>query len=235
MPVPFVLRVPFGRSSPSEVEPGQALEFEMVLVSRANQDLPYYVLALADLGQAGLGPTRQRFRLEEVAAWTPQEFVPVYRGADSVLRTDVPTFFLDQVLSGAHVPGVSRLTVRFASPVRLDLGGDLIYPVQFHHLVRALDQRLRALAACYGGLEPLQAPLSAADGATAMVDRTRWVDLKRYSTRQRTELRIGGAVGTVTYQGVNFSAFAPLLTFGEWLGVGKLTSMGFGRMEVVRG
>ncbi len=207
----------------------------MVLVSRANQDLPYYVLALAELGQAGLGPARHRLRLEEVAAWTPQGFVTIYHGANPVLRTDAPTFSLDQLLDEAHVPHVPRLTVRFASPVRMDLHRDLVYPVQFSHLVRALNERLRALAACYGGLQAFQVPLAEAEVAITVVDRTRWVDLRRYSARQRTELCIGGAVGIVTYGGVDFSPFAPLLTFGEWLGVGKLTSMGFGRMEVVRG
>ncbi|MCS7171989.1 MAG: hypothetical protein N0A24_01010 [Armatimonadetes bacterium] len=64
MPVPFVLRVPFGRSWRPELGPGEPVEFEMVLVGRANLDLPYYVLALADLGRTGLGPTRHRLRLE---------------------------------------------------------------------------------------------------------------------------------------------------------------------------
>jgi len=233
MPVPFVLRVPFGRSSPARLEPGQPLEFEMVLLGRANADLPYYLLALADLGRAGFGPTRHKLRLEQVAAWTPRGFVPVYEAEDSVVRADAPTFPLDRLLREADSPHGSRVTVRFVTPVRLDLRGDLVYPVGFHHLVRALDQRLRALVACYGGPQAPEVPLAEADDARVVEDRTRWVDLKRYSTRQRTEMRIGGAVGTVTYEGANFSAFAPLLAFGEWLGVGKLTSMGLGRMEVL--
>jgi hypothetical protein len=235
MPVPFVLRVPFGSSWRPNRSPGEVLEFEVVLVGRVNLDLPYYVLALADLGRAGLGPSRHRLRLEEVAVWTPGGFVPVYHARDGFLRTDVPALSLEAVLAQAPVPDGARLTVRFVSPVRLDLRGDLVYPVGFHHLVRALEQRFRALADCYGDSDPGPVPLDEAEKARAVHDRTRWVDLRRYSTRQRSEMRIGGAVGTVTYEGADFSAFARLLALGEWLGVGKLTSMGLGRMEVVRG
>lgn len=235
MPVPFVLRVPFGRAWTPQHSPGEPLEFELVLVGRANLDLPYYVLALADLGRAGLGPARHRLRLEEVAAWTPEGFVPVYRSEDATLRTDAPCVSLEWLLEQAAVPEDGRLTVRFASPVRLDLRGDLVYPVTFYHLVRALEQRFRALADCYGGPQPGPVPLDEARQARTVRDRTRWLDLQRYSTRQRTEMKVGGAVGTVTYEGADFSRFARLLTFGEWLGVGKLTSMGLGRMEVVRG
>ena len=235
MPVPFVLRVPFGPSSPRDLRPGQPLEFEMVLVGRANAGLPYYVLAMSELGRAGLGASAHRFCLEKVEAWTPEGFVRVYEAGSSVVRTDVPVFPLSALVQRFVVlhPGV--LAVRFVTPVRLDLGGDLVYPVGFAHLVRGLVQRWRALAACYGGLVEPDFPLDEAERAATVRDRTRWVDLKRYSSRQRAEMRIGGAVGTVVYEGADFQVFGPLLAFGEWLGVGKLTSMGLGRIEVVYG
>jgi hypothetical protein len=235
MPVPFILRVPFGRAWRGELQAGQSVEFELVLIGKANLDLPYYVLALSELGRAGLGPTRHKLRLEEVAAWTSDGFVPVYQGEGSTIRTDVGPFPLQQVLTEFGVPDGSRLVIRFASPVRLDLRGDLVYPVEFTDLLQSLAQRSQALSACYGSAPIPHAPLDRARAARRAVDRTRWVDLARYSTRQRAHMRIGGAVGTVTYEGADFSAFASLLGFGEWLGVGKLTSMGFGRMEVVRG
>ncbi len=234
MPVPFVLRVPFGRSWQPELKAGDPVEFEMVLVGPAHLDLPYYVLALSELGRAGLGPSRLHMHLERVEAWTPEGYVPVYHGREGQLRVNVPPVLLDHVAASAPLPDSGRLTVRFATPARLDLRGDLVYPVEFHHLVRALHQRLQALAACYGGPEPGQVPFDLAEGARTARDRTRWVDLQRYSTRQRTEMKIGGAVGTVTYENIDFSPFARLLAFGEWLGVGKLTSMGLGQMEVVR-
>lgn len=232
MPVPFVLRVPFGDRSPRLLRQGDAVAFELVLVGEANLHLPYYLLAVAELGRRGLGPQRLRFRLEEVAAWTPGGFVPVYRDGEGNLRTDVPPLALNELLVSREPVDARRLAVRFISPVRLDLEGDLVYPVEFWHLVRGLVERMRALVACYGG-DALPRP-EGAEGVRRAEDRTRWVDFSRYSTRQQTEMRLGGAVGTVIYEGEDLRPFWPLLAFGEWLGVGKLTSMGFGQMEVVR-
>jgi hypothetical protein len=234
MPVPFALRVPFGHAWTSEVRRGGAVEVEMVIVGRANLDLPYYLLALADMGREGIGPSRHRMRLEEVAAWTPGGPVTVYSSAEGLMRGDPPLIRLERVLALAPAGPGRRLTVRCVTPLRIDLMGDLAYPVEFAHLVRAIEERWRALAACYGGDGPAASPLSLAHRVRRVVDRTRWVDLSRYSTRQKTRLRIGGAVGTLTYEGDEIAAFSPLLAFGEWMGVGKLTSMGFGRIEVIR-
>lgn len=129
MPVPFVLRVPFGRDWRPERRAGDVLEFELVVVGRANLDLPYYVLALLDLGKAGLGPTGHRLRLEAVDAWTVDGFVPLYRGEEAVLRGDPPLLHLNQLLNTSLPGDRGRLGVRFLSPVRLDLRGDLVYPV----------------------------------------------------------------------------------------------------------
>ncbi len=229
MPVPFVLRVPFGER---ELGAGEPVEFEMVLVAEANLHLPYYLLALAELGRRGLGRQRLRFRLEEVAAWTGSGFVPVYRQGDESLRANTLPLRLEELVASAAVPEPDRVTVRFLTPVRLDLNGDLVYPVEFPHLVRGIRERLRALAACYGACQVPDGPK--ADGVVRAEDRTRWVEFARYSTRQKVRMRLGGAVGEVTYAGEDLRPFGPLLALGEWLGVGKLTSMGFGWMEVVR-
>lgn len=231
-PVPFVLRVPFGTRVRRSVEPGERMEFELVLVGRTTSYLPYYLLAFQELGRRGLGPRRQRFRLLEVRAWTPSGYVTVYTEGTRTLRTDIPPVPLRGLATSATLPDPRMVAVRFWTPVRLDLGGDLVYPVEFAHLIRALVQRIRALERAYGtcGLSPPPP----ADDVRRVSDRTRWVDLSRYSTRQRMEMRIGGAVGVVMYEGQDLRPFAPWLGLGEWIGVGKLTSMGLGHMEVVR-
>jgi hypothetical protein len=235
MPVPFVIRAPLQREPARSLEPGQPLEFELLLVGRANLDLPYYLLALVDLGKRGIGPRRHRFHLQEAAAWTPDGFVPVYSDGEGIVRTDVPPTPVGQ--QAALLPETGRLVVRFVTPARLDLNGDLVYPVEFIHLTRALLERRRALLTCYGGTTA-PGEVELIERATAVrraEDRTCWVELSRYSTRQRTSMRIGGAAGTVAYEGEDFRLFADLLGFGEWLHVGKLATMGFGQMEVVRG
>lgn len=231
-PVPFVLRAPPPQPGGRTVEAGDVLEFEMGLLGQANGYLPYYLLALVELGRHGLGRARHRFRTAEVSARTPSGFVVIFRDGEGTLQANVPPQPAGRLVASASLSRPDRVTLRFASPVRLDLQGDLVYPVEFEHLVRGILERLRAVECLYGtcSLPELPPP----DGVRRMEDLTRWIDLSRYSSRQRTEMRIGGAMGTVTYEGDDLRPFAPLLVLGEWIGVGKLTSMGLGQMEVIR-
>ncbi|NPA63687.1 MAG: CRISPR system precrRNA processing endoribonuclease RAMP protein Cas6 [Epsilonproteobacteria bacterium] len=59
----------------------------------------------------------------------------------------------------------------------------------------------------------------------------RFVDLQRYSTRQRTKMRIGGVVGEMVLEGVDERAYR-LFRVAEILGVGKLGTFGLGKIKV---
>jgi CRISPR/Cas system endoribonuclease Cas6 (RAMP superfamily) len=60
----------------------------------------------------------------------------------------------------------------------------------------------------------------------------RWVDLERYSGRQKRPMTLGGIVGEATYAG-DLGEFLPFLRLGEQVHVGKASSFGFGRYELL--
>ncbi len=246
MPPPFVLRVPLsagtlhrgGRPSPVELAAGEDLAVELILFGPATHHAPYYIYAFMRLAWQGIGRRGQQFDVVRVEVWHRGQWVPASPDDMHTLHLPPPTPLADY-LPLFRLPDPRRLRLTFHAPVRLDLDRDLVYPVEFVHLVRALLQRWRALEACYGPiaakpLEPAQARelLERARAVRREEDRTRWLDLSRYSTRQRRRLKMGGAVGEVTYVADDFTPFLPLLVFGQVLHVGKLTSMGFGHLEV---
>ena len=55
-----------------------------------------------------------------------------------------------------------------------------------------------------------------------------WLELDRYSTRQRMRLGQGGLMGTITFKGDSVGTFVPLLRLGEYLHLGKSTTFGLG-------
>ncbi|MEK7750201.1 MAG: CRISPR system precrRNA processing endoribonuclease RAMP protein Cas6 [Planctomycetota bacterium] len=59
-----------------------------------------------------------------------------------------------------------------------------------------------------------------------------WYDWKRYSTRQEEWMSLGGVTGTVSYEG-DISDFMLLLKLGEYVHVGKGTSFGLGKYEIL--
>lgn len=239
-PTPFMLEVPFHSEPflrgeelrPLTMAPGETLTFGLTIIGPARDHLPYYVYAVMKMTRNGLGGRHQPFRLLRVEQLIPQGPRVIYQeGGKYIEHPPAPTMPMPiPILSS------SRLAIRFVTPARLDLGKDLIYPIEFHHLIQAIRHRVMALDASYGllnGFHPDPGLIEAARSVRRVEDRTRWLDLRRYSTRQKTPMRIGGAVGIVVYESEGtFEPFAPLLALGELLHVGKLASMGLGRLEV---
>ncbi len=59
-----------------------------------------------------------------------------------------------------------------------------------------------------------------------------WYDWERYSARQDVRMKMGGILGSVTFSG-DLAEFMPFILLGEHLHVGKGTSFGLGKYEVV--
>ena len=63
-PHPFVLEPPL--DDKRRYEPGEALEFGIILLGRGIQYLPYFILAFEMLGDLGLGRNKGKFSVAEV-------------------------------------------------------------------------------------------------------------------------------------------------------------------------
>jgi len=218
--------------------PGEMFTFDLIILGPANAYIPYYIYAIIRLAERGIGRREHVFTLHTVEAVTEKGLVPIYREETGTMLSLSTTLPMRPLLETPRFQETEHLRIHFRTPARIDLNGDLIYPIEFEHLIRALLQRWRALETCYGSLGPPMNSERARDlieqakHVRKEEDTTRWLDLSRYSSRQRTRMKMGGAIGSQVYTADDFSIFAPLLTLGELLHVGKLTSMGLGHMEV---
>jgi CRISPR/Cas system endoribonuclease Cas6 (RAMP superfamily) len=77
-------------------------------------------------------------------------------------------------------------------------------------------------------MDPDTVDMSSAEEVTIEHNNSRWYDWQRYSTRQDTDMKLGGIIGEVTYTG-ELEQFIPLLLLGEYIHVGKNTSFGLGK------
>ena len=58
-----------------------------------------------------------------------------------------------------------------------------------------------------------------------------WIDWERYSNRQETKMKLGGFIGSITFEG-DLEPFLPFLLLGEYIHVGKGTSFGLWEYEI---
>lgn len=248
IPRPFVFRPP--QTNQTRFENGEAFEFGLVLIGRALDFLPYFVLSFRQLASDGLGLNRARCTLEgvEQTAIASNDGGPansdsrvIYRGEDQVLGADGNASLRDCLnsrlkefhdLNGDESSG--HIAIRFLTPTFLRAEGQVVRRPDFHHVVKRLRDRINSLCTFFGE-GPLELDFRAlgerAEKIRTVSARMDWVERFRTSSKTRQRHEVSGFVGEATYEG-ELSEFLPWVTLGEVLHVGKHTAWGNGWIRV---
>ena len=129
----------------------------------------------------------------------------------------------------------SRITISLVTPLRLRFEGNITDSIEFHVLIRNLLRRISSLSYfhCDEKLElDFKGIIERAKAVKQTASDIKWFDWKRYSTRQEEWMSLGGVVGAVSYEGA-LTEFMQLLRLGEYIHVGKGTSFGLGKYEIM--
>lgn len=230
IPRPYIIDITNNRKK-TVYNKNEYLPLQLTLIGNAIKYLPYFFLSLQTLGQTGFGYQRKNFTIESIFQKYPEE-KELYNTEDNFLtRPDIG------VLTEYRNEPSNEITVKFITPTRIKHNGKLISVIEFHHLIRSLVHRITFLAEhwCDTKLEDDWKDLiKKAESITIEKCETRWVELERYSTRQKTAMKLGGIVGEITYKG-NIENFYPLLALGSYLHTGKNTTFGLGKYEIENG
>ena len=235
LPHPFVLEPP--PPGQRSVSPGDPLDLGLTLIGPAGDLLPYLIHALRRAGERGLGREQGRFQLVEVAQETAPgsgDWQRVHASASGVLQT-----FRSRPPSPGGCP--ESVQLQLITPLRLKQRGHFVRAEQLdaRALLAPLGARVTLLTDLYGtpanpprGL-PRNVLHAAIDQMRLEPADLRWVDWTRYSSRQRTEMQLGGLLGTLQLSGPGLGTLWPLIHLGQWLHLGKGTSFGLGRYRLV--
>jgi len=229
IPHPFILSPPINIDV---IEPGKEMAIGITLFGRSVEFVPYFYLAVERMANRGLGRDRVPFRLISISTGSGYEIFnanyPKLKKAGNEHWS-----LAGNVDSKYHV--LSEVKVKFLTPCRIKSRGRFSQEITFKLLIANILRRLSSIAYFHEGIEPVlnvKELLNGAEKVEVKEDNTRWVDMVRYSARQKTRMRLGGVVGGTVYRGENIGDFGSILHFGEIAGVGKATSFGFGRIEI---
>lgn len=253
IPRPFVFRPPL--TEQTRFEPGEPFEFGLVLIGRALDYLPYFVLAFRELAAEGLGLNRTRCTLERVEQVRLSSDEKIYvadetgstpdktRRSAKVIYTAADQIFQPPEISPAgewihqrlgqlsmNESGPQRITIRFLTPTFIRAGGETIRQPEFHHIFKRLRDRINALGTFYGD-GPLNADFSElgrqAEKIQTVACNVRWVERHRKSSRTLQTHDLSGFIGEAAYQG-ELTEFMPWMVLGELVHMGKHTAFGGG-------
>lgn len=221
--VPYVLAAPV--TNGSHLSAGALVTFEMTLLSHHRHELPYLLHAFEQGGQLGLGPENARFHVQEVA------FQTAPAGVWKPLFSDEGTTALPEIMEWHIPPAPSSVVLEWLTPWRFKYLQRLLKPQNYQPAV--LLQGLLHRACELRGERPSRDLLEQAR-ATGLRGEARleWQDWSRYSSRQKTRMQVGGLMGRIVLEGDELAHWWPLLWAGQWLHLGKFTSMGLGRYRL---
>lgn len=245
IPRPFVFRAP--QIQQTRFEPCQRFEFSLVLIGRALDFLPYFVLSFRELAAEGLGLNRAKCNLERVEQIKvfPNGVGPqacqtdvIYTSGDELFRpievASADEWIKNRLHNISAHGSVYGLTIRFLTPTFLRADGEVIRRPEFHHVFKRLRDRINTLSTFFGE-GPLEADFHEL-GRRAEKVRTvdcdvKWMERFRTSSKTRQRHELSGFVGRASYEG-DLTEFVPWFTMGELIHIGKHTAWGNGWIEV---
>jgi hypothetical protein len=229
IPRPFVFRPPQTRQT--RFEKGERFEFGLVLIGRALDFLPYFVLSFRELAGEGLGLNRAFCELENVIACDFDEsaVAGVYQSSDQMFHTPAPLDLAAWIERRMQRLGPSRITVRFLTPTHLTFEGQIVKQPEFHHLFKRVRDRVNAMSSFYGD-GPVDADFKGlgerAEKVRTVSARTEWVERFRTSSKTHQRHELSGFVGSCTYEFPNLEAGISNLELLKWLVCGELLHVG---------
>jgi len=234
-PHPFVIEPPNERRR--GYKPGDKIDFGLTLIGKAVDYLPYFIYAFAELGQIGIGKGKAKYQLKSVSCGEKT----IYDSASKTLKACSSSYlFFPQSLSfpfDRAGRGMRTVSLFFSTPTRLVFDGHLNIDLEFHIFIRQLLRRIALLYYFHCGGDTAEWDFKGIIEKSKEVKVKRrnlhWYDWQRYSGRQGTRMKLGGFVGTITFEGP-VGPFIPIIEAGEILHVGKGTAFGLGKYAVVK-
>lgn len=224
-PHPFVLRFP-----QTALPEDSFYLLDVILFGHGQRYFPYIVHALQTAAGNGIGGHRQLFALLKIDDIGPQNNSrTIYRNGE--LLPQQP----------AELPAIpvmpNRIEITFHTPLRIKQDSKNIATREFNFgaLFSTLLRRISMISYFHTD-SPLDTDFAALTAHARTVQfasqQLKWYDWTRYSSRQETEMNMGGLIGSVQLDMQDLEEFWPYLWLGQWTHVGKGTSMGMGAYSI---
>lgn len=234
-PHPFIIH-PAGDEVKTKFNKGDSLNLGFTIISDYVKLLPYFVYTFMELGKTGIGVDRAKLTLKHLLFKNELgEFVPILTSDGKLTFPEKPSISVNHSIDRQMgIPNSIKLT--FKTPVRLQAKGyiiDYVSKINPEIFIRAFYRRYYAIFSLFGGLSKdlIEIPEEIIDSITIKENDLRYVDIERYSSRQKTKMKFGGLIGSLVLSG-DLKEVYPIIKEVQKFNLGKNTAFGYGEFIV---
>lgn len=216
----------------------QSIQFEMILIGKSINFLPYVIVPIIELGKWGIGINRGRFKLQDIKVLKGSQSESIFEPYSNTIKNIQLIISGNEITKQAQKIGDCRnLTLHFLTPTRIrfnptgEKGKSIPIKVpEFHHIIRRLRDRINALSLTYCGKNisiNFKELMEKAKKIKTKNVNLKWIELVRTSKSQHIQHDISGFTGDITFGG-NLKEFLPWIMLGEYVHVGEDAVFGNG-------
>jgi len=214
--------------------PKNRLSFDLILIGNAIKFLPYFVITFQELGRVGIGNKRKKYIIEKIED-TFNNGAEIYQPNLNYYPPNFTIKRFSEIREESKVYNKEILTLEFVTPTRIVVGNRLTSKINFLLFIKSLLRRISLISQihCNNILPFSYLPLlEMASKVETINSDINWIDWERYSSRQKRRIKLGGFVGKITFE-EGWNNFSPFIKLGEYIHIGKGTSFGLGKYEIL--
>lgn len=196
---------------------GKELELNLTLIGQAREAIPILIQAVKRMATYGLGRGRGRLEL-------------IHWELDTI-ENELNIIYSPQILT-------MPITMYLQTPLRLRVDNNILTPhnLELRPLFTTLLRRISLFAANQNHtLLTIDFKKLALIAETIKITERQleWFPWQRYSSRQQNYVTMDGLIGTLKFDLSQATELWPYLWIGQWLHIGKGTSMGMGHYTLL--
>lgn len=236
IPKPFVLSPPIIKGGIIQEKSIQA--FNMTIIGRAIDFLPYFIYTLISLGKNGIGKDRSRFIIDNIKLINGiSSNKIIYNDGDEKInfsRSDIDKDFIINKTNPFN--NKDQISLNFLTPLKIVYNENYLQPedLDFHNIIRVLLRRVYLLSIFHTKAQlniDFSNLINKAEKIKKETAELYWYNIRRHSSRQKKFLNIGGIKGYALFKG-DFQSFLQYLILGSYLNIGKGTTFGLGKYSI---
>lgn len=190
--------------------------FSLYLFESATEKLPYVLSALHKMfHDVGVGFNREKIDIEKISCNNKTVYD---NGKFQIENIKTNHIKLDAYQSGLKLTLLTPLRIKSENRLARDT-------VDIKQILQSIQNRLTELK------KEEKAKLVFEPKYKILKSDLQFLDLSRYSNKQKTKMKIGGLVGEIIVDDLDAQSYN-LLKIGEIIGVGKQTVFGLGEIKI---